>query len=147
MKRIIAALTAAVALLVGACSSGGYGTVGPPDLSSGNGAGSGGPPANTSSTALFEPAAGILPYPTDLYFAGSTDGTINIQPPNAAMPNQAAINGLDGFSTTAVIRENFGWRAGPDFLHGKLGDHRAGGHRQHNQGDHRRARAAADPGR
>jgi hypothetical protein len=113
MKRIIAALTAAVALLVGACSSGGYGTVGPPDTSSGNGAGSGPPPANTSSTALFEPAAGILPYPTDLYFAGSTDGTINIQPPNAAMPNQAAINGLDGFSTTAVIRENFGGALDP----------------------------------
>ena len=113
MKRIIAALTAAVALLVGACSSGGYGTVGPPDTSSGNGAGSSPPPANTTSTALFEPAAGILPYPTDLYFAGSTDGTLNIQPPNAAMPNQAAINGLDGFSTTAVIRENFGGALDP----------------------------------
>ena len=113
MKRIIAALTAAVALLVSACSSGGYGTVGPPDTSSGNGAGSGGPPANTSSTALFQPSAGVLPYPTDLYFAGSTDGTINIQPPNAAMPNQAAINALDGFSTTAVIRENFGGALDP----------------------------------
>jgi hypothetical protein len=108
MKRISAALTAAVALLIGACSGGGYGTVGPPDTSSGNGSGGTPPPPPTSSTALFEPAAGVLPYPTDLYFAGSTDGTINIQPPNAAMPNQAAINGLDGFSTTAVIRENFG---------------------------------------
>ncbi len=113
MKRIIAALTAALALLVGACSSGGYGSVGPPDTSSGNGSGGGTPPANTSSTALFEPSAGVLPYPTDLYFAGSTDGTINIQPPNAAMPNQAAINALDGFSTTAVIRENFGGALDP----------------------------------
>jgi hypothetical protein len=113
MKRIIAATTAAVALFVSACSSGGYGTVGPPDTSSGNGSGGGTPPANTTSTALFEPAAGVLPYPTDLYFAGSTDGTINIQPPNAAMPNQAAINALDGFSTTAVIRENFGGALDP----------------------------------
>ncbi len=113
MKRTIAALTAAVALLVGACSSGGYGTVGPPDTSSGNGSGGGTPPVNTTSTALFEPAAGVLPYPTDLYFAGSTDGTINIQPPNAAEPNQAAINALDGFSTTAVIRENFGGALDP----------------------------------
>ena len=113
MKRIFAALTAAVALLVAACSSGGYGTVGPPDTSSGNGAGGGTPPVNTTSTALFEPAAGVLPYPTDLYFAGSTDGTINIQPPNAAEPNQAAINALDGFSTTAVIRENFGGALDP----------------------------------
>ncbi len=88
MKRIIAALTAALALLVAACSSGGYGTVGPPDTSSGNGAGGGTPPVNTTSTALFEPAAGVLPYPTDLYFAGSTDGTINIQPPNAASPTR-----------------------------------------------------------
>jgi hypothetical protein len=113
MKRIFAALTAALALLVAACSSGGYGTVGPPDTSSGNGAGGGTPPVNTTSTALFEPAAGVLPYPTDLYFAGSTDGTINIQPPNAAEPNQAAINALDGFSTTAVIRENFGGALDP----------------------------------
>ncbi len=113
MKRIIAALSAVVALALAACSSGGYGSVGPPDTSSGNGAGSGGPPANTSSTALFEPAAGVLPYPTDLYFANSHDGTINIQPPNAAMPNQAAINALDGFSTTAVIRENFGGALDP----------------------------------
>jgi hypothetical protein len=113
MKRNIAALTAAVALLVGACSSGGFGTVGPPDTSSGDGSGGGTPPANTTSTALFQPSAGVLPYPTDLYFAGSTDGTINIQPPNAAMPNQAAINALDGFSTTAVIRENFGGALDP----------------------------------
>ncbi|MBS0580159.1 MAG: hypothetical protein JSR36_12970 [Proteobacteria bacterium] len=107
MKRISAALTAAVVLLITACSGGGYGTVGPGDTTSGNGAG-GGHNVVTSSTALFQPEAGVLPYPTDLYFAGSTDGTLNIQPPNAAMPNQAAINGLDGFSTTAVIRETFG---------------------------------------
>ena len=113
MKRILAALTAAVAVLATACSGGGYGTIGPADTSSGNGAGGSTPPANTSSTALFEPSAGVLPYPTDLYFAGSTDGTINIQPPNAAMPNQAAINALDGFSTTAVIRENFGGALDP----------------------------------
>jgi dienelactone hydrolase len=113
MKRIIAALTVAVSVFIGACSSGGYGTVGPGDTSSGNGAGGNPPPPPTTSTALFQPSAGVLPYPTDLYFAGSTDGTINIQPPNAAMPNQAAINALDGFSTTAVIRENFGGALDP----------------------------------
>src|SRR6202035_287838 len=53
------------------------------------------------------------PYPTDLYFFGSTDGTLNIQPANALMPNQAAINALDGFSTTAVIRERFGGALNP----------------------------------
>ena len=59
------------------------------------------PPAQPApATALFQPASGQLPYPTDLYFAGSTDGTLNIQPANALMPNQAAINALDGYSTT-----------------------------------------------
>jgi pimeloyl-ACP methyl ester carboxylesterase len=113
MKRILAVLSTAVALVLTACSSGGYGTVGSADTSSGNGAGGTPPPPPTSNTALFQPSAGVLPYPTDLYFAGSKDGTINIQPPNAAMPNQAAINGLDGFSTTAVIRENFGGALDP----------------------------------
>ena len=64
------------------------------------------PPAGTA--ALFQPLQGILPYPTDLYFAGSTDGTINIEPANALMPGQSAINALDGFSTTAAIRARFG---------------------------------------
>jgi len=109
MKRLFAATTGAACLLLGACSTGGYGTVGSPNLTGFNGnPGSTPPTQKSSNTALFQPLSGILPYPTDLYFAGSTDGTINIQPANAAMPNQAAINALDGFSTTAVIRENFG---------------------------------------
>lgn len=59
-----------------------------------------------ATTALFQPQRGVLPYPTDLYFAASTDGTLNIQPDNA-LPSQAAVNTLDGFSTTAVIRARF----------------------------------------
>ncbi|HSY06372.1 MAG TPA: hypothetical protein VK803_10540, partial [Steroidobacteraceae bacterium] len=35
------------------------------------------------------------------------------QPANALMPNQAAVNALDGFSTTAVIRERFGGALNP----------------------------------
>lgn len=114
MIRLFAAPAVAVALLLGACSGGGYGTVGPPDLTGANGNPGGGtvtPPS--AGTALFQLNAGVLPYPSDLYFAGSTDGTLNIQPPNAAMPNQAAINALDGFSTTAVIRERFGGALDP----------------------------------
>ena len=98
----------ATALLLGACS-GGHGTVGSTNTASGNGnptvLSTVAPP--TSTAALFQPLQGILPYPTDLYFAGSTDGTLNIQPENALMPNQAAINALDGFSTTVVIRARF----------------------------------------
>jgi pimeloyl-ACP methyl ester carboxylesterase len=49
----------------------------------------------------------VLPYPTDVYFTGSTDGTLNIQPANALMPLQSSVNQLDGFSTNAVIRTRF----------------------------------------
>jgi pimeloyl-ACP methyl ester carboxylesterase len=114
MDRLVTAACLAAALLLGACS-GGHGSVGPTDTTSGNG----NPVAATSVTpqastaALFQPLQGILPYPTDLYFAGSTDGTLNIQPANALMPNQAAINALDGFSTTAVIRARFGGPLNP----------------------------------
>jgi pimeloyl-ACP methyl ester carboxylesterase len=114
MDRLMTAACLAATLLLGACS-GGHGTVGPTDTTSGNG----NPVAaikvtpQASTAALFQPLQGILPYPTDLYFAGSTDGTLNIQPANALMPNQAAINALDGFSTTAVIRARFGGPLNP----------------------------------
>ncbi|MBV8783188.1 MAG: hypothetical protein JOZ67_03270 [Gammaproteobacteria bacterium] len=93
-------------LLLGACSSGGYGTVGSPDLTGFNGAPGGGPAQKAAGTALFQPLQGVLPYPTDLYFAGSTDGTVRT-PPLQTRPSWQAVNGLDGFSTTAAIRENF----------------------------------------
>jgi pimeloyl-ACP methyl ester carboxylesterase len=115
MEKLIAAGMVSVALLVGGCSGGGHGTVGTANLTgfNGNPGGSTPPTQPSASTALFHPAAGVLPYPTDLYFFGSTDGTLNIQPANALMPNQAAINALDGFSTTAVIRERFGGALNP----------------------------------
>jgi len=115
MKKLIAAAVVSVALLVVGCSGGGYGSVGPANLTGFNGNPGGSTPVTqpSSNTALFHPAAGVLPYPTDLYFAGSTDGTLNIQPANALMPNQGAINALDGFSTSAVIRERFGGALNP----------------------------------
>jgi pimeloyl-ACP methyl ester carboxylesterase len=115
MDKLFVAAAMAAALLVSGCSGSGYGTVGPTNTTSGNGnpAGATPVPPPASTTALFQPLQGILPYPTDLYFAGSTDGTLNIQPPNALMPNQAAINTLDGFSTTAVIRAGFGGALNP----------------------------------
>jgi pimeloyl-ACP methyl ester carboxylesterase len=112
MKKLFAAGTVSVALLFGGCSGGGYGSVGPANLTgfNGNPGGSTPPTQKAATAALFQPSAGLLPYPFDVYFAGSTDGTLNIQPANALMPAQNAINALDGFSTTAVIRERF---AGP----------------------------------
>jgi pimeloyl-ACP methyl ester carboxylesterase len=109
MKTLTAAALLAGTLLLTACGTGGNGTIGSANLTlaNGNPGGSTPPAQKANSTALFQLNAGILPYPTDLYFAGSTDGTLNIQPANALMPNQAAVNALDGFSTTAVIRERF----------------------------------------
>jgi hypothetical protein len=113
MRNLSATGILAVALALSGCS--GYSNpIGATNTNAGNGNPGGtqiAPPAG--NVALFEPEAGILPYPTDLYFAGSTDGTLNIQPPNAAEPNQAAVNALDGFSTTAVIRETFGGPLNP----------------------------------
>src|SRR6202521_118764 len=115
MEKLIAAGMVSVALLVGGCSGGGHGTVGTANLTGFNGNPGGSTPVTqpSSNTALFHPAAGVLPYPTDLYFFGSTDGTLNIQPANALMPNQASINALEGFSPTAVIRERFGGALNP----------------------------------
>jgi dienelactone hydrolase len=73
-------------------------------------------------TALFAPTAAVpsLPFPTDLFFAGSTDGTLNI--PSAATPpvifTRDALNTLDGFSTTAPITTSFSHMIGNASLHG-----------------------------
>ena len=109
MKKLIAAMVPVV-LLVAGCSGGGYGTVGSANLTmlNGNPGGSTPPTHKAATAALFQPSAGLLPYPYDVYFAGSTDGTLNIQPANRLIPAQDALNALDGFSTTAVIRERFG---------------------------------------
>ncbi|MGH8304224.1 MAG: hypothetical protein ACRETG_01280 [Steroidobacteraceae bacterium] len=110
MQKLTATGILAAAFLFSACS-GGYGTVtGQADTTSFNGNPGGSSclsPQRPANTALFCPAAGILPYPFDAYFANSTDGTLNIQPPNATWPNQPFLNALDGFSTTAPIRERF----------------------------------------
>ncbi|HLY51655.1 MAG TPA: hypothetical protein VKQ31_01475, partial [Steroidobacteraceae bacterium] len=114
MRNLTAAGILALALALGGCSTHND-PIGPTNTISGNGnpGGSTGVTQPGTSVALFEPESGILPYPNDLYFAGSTDGTLNIQPANAAEPNQAAVNALDGFSTTAVIRETFGGPLNP----------------------------------
>jgi pimeloyl-ACP methyl ester carboxylesterase len=109
MKRQTATSLIVTALLVAACGGGNGPDVGPTDITSGNGnPGGATPPApNEPSTALFQPLQGVLPYPTDVYFTGSTDGTLNIQPANALVPLQSSVNALDGFSTNGVIRARF----------------------------------------
>ncbi len=75
-----------------------------------------GSPNNTQQPffAEFDPAAGVIPFPNNVLFSGSTDGTLNI-PLNPATFNPAdpyadptaAMNTLDGFSTSAPITESF----------------------------------------
>lgn len=101
--RNVAALLAAV-VLVGGCSNSATNDapgVGPTNPLSGNGAPPAPPAGVGSFKALFVAANGILPYPTDLYFLGSNDGTLNIPAAAGFFPQRAVMNQLDGFSTTA----------------------------------------------
>jgi hypothetical protein len=110
MKKIIAAGLASGVFLVAGCSgSHGYGSpIGQADTTSFAGSG---PAPQATSTALFKVLSGVLPYPFDVYFAGSTAGTLKLPLAASLYPSvTTAVNALDGFSTTGVIRERF---AGP----------------------------------
>ncbi|WP_290500386.1 hypothetical protein [Alcanivorax sp.] len=93
-------LPLAVAMALAACG-GSDDTV--PDQSEGgipvdaNGA----PPAEYGTYARFNPVASDLPLNTDLVFADSTDGTADAGVPSN--PVTAALNQLDGFSTSAYF--------------------------------------------
>ena len=116
MKRLSAAAVVLVAALTAAgCSSstGNSPDVNPTDPTAGNLNPGGGATTPAVTAALFQPAQGIFPFPNDLYFSGTTDGTINIQPANGLIPNQAGLNALDGWSTTAPIRIRFGGALNP----------------------------------
>ena len=103
-NRLAVALLAAGFLFAG-CSGSSSDGIGPTDPTSGNG-----DPGSASGVGVFyanfRPASGVLPYPTDLYFNGSTDGTLNL-PTTPFLPNAAAINALDGFSTIASSTVRF----------------------------------------
>lgn len=68
--------------------------------------------------AQFDPAAGQLPFPTNLLFAGSTDGTLNlpIADPNNPADPRIALNELDGFSTVAPLTAQFSSALNPHSL-------------------------------
>lgn len=109
-KSILAVSVSSLLLLAGC--SGGTGIdgpdIGPTDTTSGSlPGGSTVTPAPTGLHPLFQVAQGLLPYPTDLYFSGSTDGTLNIAPANSLIPAQAALNALDGYGVNTAIRARF----------------------------------------
>jgi hypothetical protein len=110
MKRLFAAAALTIIVTAGCSSS----VDNPPDVrptdpttGNGNPAGGSTAPLPAATAALYAPAQGVFPFPNDLYFSGTTDGTINI-PANGLIPNQVGLNALDGWSTTSPIRVNFG---------------------------------------
>jgi virulence factor lipase-like protein len=117
MNRLFAAAVIfAAAIMAAGCSSsaGNPPDVVPTNPTTGNLPGSSTTPtAPAANAALYQPAQGIFPFPFDLYFSGTTDGTINIQPANGLIPNQVGLNALDGWSTTAPIRIRFGGALNP----------------------------------
>lgn len=79
------------------------------DSASSGGGDDGGTPPPTPAPVFkpaFAPLGGILPYPTDLYFSGTTDLTLNI-PLLTANPTAAAMNTLDGYSTNGSMTVRF----------------------------------------
>ncbi len=111
LKRIPLVLIASLALLAGC------------------GVKSSNPPPSPSPTAGFHANFYLsttgyqLPFPNDLYFIGSNDGTVNIQglpdPTDYSNP-LVAINTLDGFSSTAPITEQFSKPLDPSTLSGNV---------------------------
>lgn len=60
-------------------------------------------------TAYFDLTAGVIPFPSNLLFSGSVDGTLNIPVADAEDFSDPAVamNALDGFSTVAPISTTF----------------------------------------
>ena len=59
--------------------------------------------------ANYDPINAVLPYPSNIVFSGTTDGTINIpvdDPNDYAVP-QVVLNTLDGFSTMQPMTLTF----------------------------------------
>ena len=76
-------------------------------------------PSTVPHGPIFDPAASKIPTTNDLLFRGSLDGTLNIPNPDNN-PVRAAINELDGFSTTIPITADFGMALDPASL--SIGD-------------------------
>lgn len=102
----------AAALLAGLVLAGCTGSpadgIGPTNPQSGNNAPPAPPAGAVAFAPYFRPGPGILPFPTDLYFSGTTDGTLNLPAAIAATtPHFAALNALDGYSTVAPASARF----------------------------------------
>ncbi|MGB5133434.1 MAG: hypothetical protein WBO00_12490 [Steroidobacteraceae bacterium] len=105
MRIHYAAAAIVAGLMLAACGGSQGDSIGATDPTAGNG-NAGGPAGVGTFKANFIPLSGVLPYPTDLYFNGSTDGTLNI-PATPFLPNAIALNALDGYSTVATATARF----------------------------------------
>jgi len=112
MKIRHAALLAATALWVSACGSGSS-SLGGTNTQTGNGAPT--PIGRPVFRPLFQVAQGILPYPSDLYLNGSTDGTVKA-PVLAVTPNVTSLNALDGFGVNTEMTIRFSKKVDPATL-------------------------------
>ena len=66
-------------------------------------------PYEAGAYIIFDSANSDIPYPNNILFAGSTDGTLNIPFDSTASdaPVKQALNTLDGFSTSSPISVSF----------------------------------------
>ena len=66
-------------------------------------------PYEAGAYIVFDSANGDIPYPNNILFAGSTDGTLNmpVDPTASDAPVKQALNTLDGFSTSSPISVSF----------------------------------------
>jgi len=66
-------------------------------------------PYEAGAYIVFDSTNGDIPYPNNILFAGSTDGTLNIpfDPTASDAPVKQALNALDGFSTSSPITVSF----------------------------------------
>jgi pimeloyl-ACP methyl ester carboxylesterase len=64
---------------------------------------------DTGNASTFDPSNSVIPFPNDLLFQGTLDGTLNIPVDNAndLSDPMVALNALDGFSTNAPISAGF----------------------------------------
>ncbi len=71
---------------------------------------------------IMDTRSGDIPYPNDILFADSTDGTLNIpyDPADSDAPVKMALNTLDGFSTVAPITVSVSAEINVDTLSGHL---------------------------
>ena len=76
-----------------------------------------------SVAANFSPSESVIPFPNNLLFTGTTDGTLNIPVADETDPTAGptlALNSLDGFSTIAPISTTFAAAIDPATVAGNV---------------------------